>query len=88
MEKKIIEGAQSNLEVQIELTADELKKYEEKALKELGKDIQIAGYRPGKAPLDEIRKKINPQYLQGAVYEIIVNEAINDLIKEGKYQLI
>ena len=88
MEKKIIEGAQSNLEVQIELTADELKKYEEKALKELGKDIQIPGYRPGKAPLDEIRKKINPQYLQGAVYEIIVNEAINDLIKEGKYQLI
>ena len=88
MEKKIIEWAQSNLEVQIELTSDDLKKYEEKALRELWKDIQVPGYRPGKAPLEEIRKKINPQYLQGAIYETVVNDVINELIKEWKYQLI
>jgi len=88
MEKKVIEGNQSNLEVQVKVDAQEYKQFEEKALKELGKDINIPGYRPGHAPVDLIKQKIDPRYLEGAVYEMIVNQAINDLLKEGKYQLI
>ncbi len=88
MERKIIEWNQSNLEVQLTITPDEYKKFEEKALKELGKDINIPGFRPGHAPLDLIKQKIDPRYLEGAVYETIVNQAISDLLKENKYQLI
>lgn len=88
MERKIIEWNQSNLEVQLAITSDEYKKFEEKALKELGKDINIPGFRPGHAPLDLIKQKIDPRYLEGAVYETIVNQAISDLLKENKYQLI
>ena len=88
MERKIIEWSQSNLEVQLTITPDEYKKFEEKALKELGKDINIPGFRPGHAPLDLIKQKIDPRYLEGAVYETIVNQGISDLLKENKYQLI
>jgi len=88
MEKKVIEGAQSNLEIQVTLSPEEVKKYEEKALKELWKDIQVPGYRPGKAPLEDIKKRINPQYLEGAVYETVVNDVIKELLSENKYQLI
>ncbi len=88
MEKKIIEGNQSNLEVQINLTPDEVKKYEEKALKELSKDVQIPGFRPGHAPLDEVKKHLDPRYVEGAVYETVVNDVINEMVKEWKYQLI
>ena len=88
MERKIIEWNQSNLEVQLIISPDEYKKFEEKALKELGKDINIPGFRPGHAPLDLIKQKIDPRYLEGAVYETIVNQAISDLLKENKYQLI
>jgi hypothetical protein len=35
MEKKVIEGNQSNLEVQVKVDSQEYKQFEEKALKEL-----------------------------------------------------
>ena len=88
MEKNIVKWAQSNLEIKLTITTEDYKKFEEKALRELGKDINIPGYRPGKAPLDEVKKNINPQYLEGAIYEISINKSLRDLISENKYQLI
>jgi len=86
MEKEIIKWGQSNLEVKITLTEDDKKKYEEKALKDFAKDVNIPGYRPGKAPLDMVKEQVNPAYLQGAIFEYAVNDVIKDLTKE--YQLI
>jgi FKBP-type peptidyl-prolyl cis-trans isomerase (trigger factor) len=37
---------------------------EEKALREFAKDVNVPGYRPGKAPLEDVKKSVNPQYLE------------------------
>ncbi len=86
MEKEIIKWAQSNLEVKINLNEDDKKKYEEKALKDFAKDVNIPGYRPWKAPLDRVKEQVNPSYLQGAIFEYAINDVIKELTKE--YQLI
>ena len=86
MEKEIIKWAQSNIEVKLTITPDEFAKLEEKATRELWKDVDVPGYRPGKAPIEDIKKRINVEYLQGAIYEQAVNDALKDAVKE--YQLI
>ncbi len=86
MEKEIIKWWQSNIEVKLTITPDEFAKLEEKATRELWKDVDIPGYRPGKAPIEDIKKRINVEYLQWAIYEQAVNDALQDAVKE--YQLI
>jgi len=86
MNKEIIKWSQSNLEVKITIIPEDYKKLEEKSLREFAKDIQVPGYRPGKAPLDKVRESVNPQYLEGAIMEGAINSVINELVKE--YQLI
>lgn len=86
MEKEIIQWGQSNIEVKLTITPDEFKKLEEKAIKELWKDIEVPGYRPGKAPIEDIKKRINTEYLQWAIYEQAINDALKEAVKE--YQLI
>lgn len=86
MEKEIIQWWQSNIEVKLTITPDEFEKLEEKAIRELWKDVDVPGYRPGKAPIEDIKKRINTEYLQWAIYEQAVNDALKDAVKE--YQLI
>lgn len=86
MEKEIIKWWQSNIEVKLTITPDEFAKLEEKATRELWKDVDIPGYRPGKAPIEDIKKRINVEYLQWAIYEQAVNDALQDAVKE--HQLI
>ncbi len=86
MEKEIIKWWQSNIEVKLTITPDEFAKLEEKATRELWKDVDVPGYRPGKAPIEDIKKRINVEYLQWAIYEQAVNDALQDVVKE--YQLI
>ena len=86
MNKEIIKWNQSNLEVKITVTPEDYKKLEEKALREFAKDVNVPGYRPWKAPLEKVKEWVNPQYLEGAIWETAINNVIKDLVKE--YQLI
>lgn len=86
MKKKIIQWNQSNIQVDISLDNDSYKKIEEKTLTEFWKDMDVPWYRKWKAPIEEILKKVNPQYLETAIYEFAVNDALQEVNKE--YQLI
>lgn len=86
MEKKVIEWNNSNIEVQLSISPEDYKKLKESALKEFAKDIEVAWYRKGKAPVEEVEKKVNPQYLETAIYENAVNDVLKELSK--KYKLI
>jgi len=84
MNKEIIKWNQSNLEVKLTITPEDYKKFEEKALREFAKDINVPGYRPWKAPLDKVREWVNPQYLEWAIMENAINSVINELVKENQ----
>lgn len=87
MEKKVIEWKlNSNIEVQLSIDPETYKSVRKSALKEFAKDIEVAWYRKGNAPDEEVEKRVNPQYLETAIYENIVNDVLKELSK--KYKLI
>ncbi len=86
MDKKVIEWTQSNVEVQLTIDPKTYESLRESALNEFAKDIEVPWYRKGKAPADEVEKKVNPQYLETAIYEKAVNDSLKELTE--KYKLI
>lgn len=47
----------------VTLNSDELEPIKEQVLKELAKNVKIAGFRPGKAPLEMVQKNVDQQVL-------------------------
>jgi len=62
----------SSLEITVELSADEMKPYLEKAAVRLSTEKPIEGFRPGKAPFDVVSKKFG----EHAVLEAAAEEAV------------
>ncbi len=82
---KIIESKdleKNNKELKIELTALEMSPIFEKAYNELGQEIEIDGFRKGKAPKDEIKKQINKSQLFERAARLAINDNYLDIIKK------
>ncbi len=62
----------SSVEITVELDAEEMKPYLDKAAVRLSTERPVEGFRPGKAPLDAVIKKFG----DGAVMEAAAEEAI------------
>ncbi|HEX5456286.1 MAG TPA: trigger factor [Candidatus Saccharimonadales bacterium] len=56
----------SDTKVKISITADaaELSPYKDRVLARLGKEVKLAGFRPGKAPLNMVEKSVDQTVLQ------------------------
>lgn len=63
MDFTIKELAKSQLEINFVLTPEDLKPYLEQALNDIARNASVAGYRPGKAPANLIKDKVDPVVL-------------------------
>jgi trigger factor len=70
IEKK--ELPKKQLELTIEVSAEELKPFIEKTVEEISKSKNIAGFRPGKAPYDMVVKEVGEM----TIYQTAANSAI------------
>src|SRR6056297_1335502 len=69
-------------ELKVELTALEMSPVFDKAYKELGQELDIPGFRKGKAPKEEIKKHIDKAKLFEKVARLAINEKYFSIIKE------
>lgn len=76
----------SPTKVKLTLIADDklLKSVKERTLRALGKDLKLAGFRPGKAPLPIIEKNLNPAGLQQEFLERAMNEMYGAALESEK----
>ena len=51
----------SKLEIKIEVSAEEFNDFYQKAILNLGKDLEMPGFRKGKVPKEIIEKAISPE---------------------------
>lgn len=79
---------QSRVQSTVTFTADETTKAEAKALEKLGESVKIEGFRPGRAPADMIRAKIDPGQLSEEAVRILLPGVFDVLLKEHKLQPI
>lgn len=87
METKINSLNESTNEIEITLSYDEVKSDIENQVKELAKKIKVDGFRPGKVPLQMI-KKIYGNALDYEAAEKISNKIFWNAVKEQKIDLI
>lgn len=66
----------TKVELTINLDPSELEAAEQVALKKLSRDLKVAGFRKGKAPLSVVKKNINPAALQEQTLEDALSKAV------------
>ncbi len=78
----------SRTETVVTFTPDEKTAAEAKAVEKLGESIRIEGFRPGRAPTEMLRQKIDPQHLNEETIRMLLPPVFDTLLKEHKLQPI
>ena len=84
----IKEAGNSTVEISGEIPASELLKHEEEALKSLGKEVTMPGFRKGKVPAAELKKQVPEQALWQEMAERALSEIYPKLLMEKKMKAI
>lgn len=80
------------VEMEIEVPAEEFNQFIEKATLRLGKDLEIKGFRKGKVPKEIIKKEIGPEKILIEAADSAVREnyqkAVRQLAEDNKIEVI
>lgn len=72
MERKVTKLEHCHVEVEVVVDQPSWKTAQDKAFEKLAKNVTVKGFRPGKAPLNLVKEKIDPMK--------VMDEAINSLL--------
>jgi len=81
VEKNKLEKSQ--VELNVELTWEEFQTYVEEAAKEISKETEIKGFRPGQAPLEQVKQKVGEMSVLDKAARIAVNKTLDKAISEN-----
>lgn len=73
----------SQIELTVELSAEEFKPYLAKGAESISRDLKIEGFRPGKAPYDVVKTKVGEMAVLEEAARIAVNKTISQAITEN-----
>lgn len=86
MKTKLKKLSDSQIEITVTLDGEDLKKYEDKALERLVKDVNVTGFRKGKVPVDVAKKFIPENDISTTTADIAVRETIIPAFMENSKQ--
>ena len=78
--KKDLEKSQ--VELTVELSAEEFAPFIEKGARKLAEKIKIEGFRPGKAPLEVLKAKVGEMSILEEAAQLAVNKTLDDVLAE------
>ncbi len=73
---------QTKTQFQLTFTADESTKAEETAVRRLGQNVSVPGFRPGKAPAATIRERLRDEAVMDETVRLLLPEWIGKLAQE------
>lgn len=88
MEFSIQKLPKSQIEIFFEISTDEFKDYFEKAIENLGKEIELEGFRKGKVPKEILESKINQSEILEEATDLAIKENYVRAILENKIEVI
>lgn len=88
MEIKIKNLPKSEIEMEVELNADEWEKFLDSAASELSKDLSIEGFRPGRAPRHLVEAKVGAEKFLAAASQLAVEKSYVRAILEKNLEVI
>lgn len=69
-------------ELTVELTKDDLKKYVDEAENEVGRDLQIDGFRKGKVPKDLLKKHTDINQIRELALQVALKDSLDKTIAD------
>lgn len=83
----LMQERKSVKEIKITLTQEDFSRYEDEVAKRIAKRVRIHGFRPGKAPLDVVKRMYGERIMEEAV-ERALNEKVNEVVENNNWKLI
>lgn len=83
MQVKEISSEGLSRELEVTVPANEIEQHVESRLVEVGKTAKIQGFRPGKVPMDMLKKRYG-RAVMGEVLELAVNDSTAKVIEDKK----
>lgn len=82
MQAKELKREDLSIQYEVTVSAQDIDRHVDDRLKEVGKTMKMAGFRPGKVPLDILKKRYG-KAVMGEVLEMAVNEASAKVIQDN-----
>lgn len=80
IERKELDKGQ--IELTIEVPADEVKKYLPRAVEKLSNEVKIEGFRPGKASFEAMKLKIGELPIYEEAARLVINKTLGKVLEE------
>jgi trigger factor len=80
--KEILEDQQAKITVEFESSI--LDEFKQKAVRKISSKAKIAGFRPGKAPADVVKRLYGEEAVEEEAIELLVNDIYPKLLKEAE----
>lgn len=78
----------SEVELTISVPYDVYKKWEKKAVEELGKEIKVSGFRSGHIPEEVIREKVHAEGVRSATLDFVFPQTYSQAVTDNKIEVI
>ena len=84
MNKKLTEGKNCDYIITVSFWDEDKSKVRWHVLEHFAKDMKIPWFRAGKIPMHIVEKNIEPVYIDMTITEHLINDAIQEILKENK----
>ena len=71
---------EKNLEIKVEL--EDLNNHRDEAIKKIGKQIKVAGFRPGKIPANIVTREVGEDYINEEAIELFLPETLFSILND------
>ncbi|MDP2909990.1 MAG: trigger factor, partial [bacterium] len=88
MDIKIEKQEKSQIKLEIKLSKEEFAGFYEQALSDIGKEVEIKGFRKGKAPKDIVEKTVGRERILVDAGDLAVHESYRKAVKEKNLEAI
>ncbi len=78
----------NTIELTIECGREELAQYVRAAETELGRDLELPGFRKGKAPRDVIRQQVGEAKVREMALETAIQRSLGEAVAQGKLDVL
>ncbi|MDZ4231750.1 MAG: trigger factor family protein, partial [Candidatus Pacearchaeota archaeon] len=82
MKLELNEHKKGVAEVAVEVSPEELRTYQEHAAVTVGKELEVEGFRKGKAPLDVVVRKVGDRTILAEAAQLAISDAFRQATKE------
>ena len=82
MERKVTKLEHSHVEVLVTVDTNTWREAQEKEINKLAKTVKVDGFRPGKAPLEQAKKHIDPMKVLDGAIDSLLPSLYDEVLKE------